>query len=437
MSDPTPRYRPGRNAIIGLMLVLLIGLALLVWQNRAFEVDAIEVKTQALQRSLQFSGRVQTPARVEIGSTLTGRVQRIRVREGDAIVAGAPLLELESAELAAALNQALASLRQAQTRVTSQEVVGRASTEATLLQAQATLSAAERELQRTRELLDAKFLSRARLDEVQKSVDIARAQRDAARAQVLGNRRDGPEAANLQAQQQAAQAAVAAARARLEQTTLRAPAAGRVIVRMVEPGQIVQPGRALLTLAIDGPTELLAQVDERFLNQLQVGQRARVLADAYPLQPFDARLARLATAVDAQRGAVEVRFAVVGEVPDFLREDMTLSIETITGERAAALVLPLRAVRPVAGDVNRAVLLVVEGERARERTVTLGLRTLDQAEVTAGLTNGEVVLLDPTIEAGTRVRTRLIDAARLSREVAAGQSNGASGLTDAMGGGAR
>ena len=41
--------------------------------------------------------------------------------------------------------------------------------------------------------------------------------------------------------------------------------------REVEPGQIVQPGRALLTLALHSPLELVAQVDERFLEELQPG----------------------------------------------------------------------------------------------------------------------------------------------------------------------
>lgn len=435
MPDPAPRFRLARTTLIWLLLAIMLAAAVIVWRTRAVEVDAIEVKTQPLRRSLQFSARVETPARVEIGSTVTGRVARVRVREGDAVAAGAPLIELESAELAATLNQAVANLRQAQARLASQEVVGRAGADAGLLQAEATLAAAEREMVRTRELLAANFISRARLDEVQRSVDVARAQRDAARAQVQGNRSGGPESASLLSQQQAAQAAVEAARARLAQTTLRAPAGGTIIERTVEPGQIVQAGRALLTLAIVGPTELVALVDERFLGQLQVGQRAQVLADAYPLQPFDARLARLAPAVDAQRGAVEVIFTIEGAVPAFLREDMTLSVETITGERPGALVLPLRALRVDPSDPQRATVLALEGERARAKTITLGLRTLDQVEVTAGLASGAVVLLDPNLSPDARVRARLLDAAQVSRDAATGKNSGAADLTNAMSGG--
>jgi len=178
-----------------------------------------------------------------------------------------------------------------------------------------------------------------------------------------------------------------------------------VIARQVEPGQIVQPGRALLTLAVTGPTELIAQVDERFLGQLRVGQTARVLADAYPQQAFDALLARVAPAVDAARGAVEVVFVPVGTPQEFLREDMTLSVEAVTGQRTQALVLPLSALRPGPAEAEARVLVWLDG-RATERRVTLGLRTLDQAEVTAGLAAGDTLLLNPQIAPGTRVTLR-------------------------------
>ncbi len=420
------------------LVAAVLGGSLWLWRSQAPLADALQLQPQLLKRSLQFSARVQTPARVDIGSTLTGRVERVLVREGDVVQAGAPLVLLESAELRAALSQAEAALRQAQARSISQQVVAKPSADAALLQAEASLQVAERELARTRELLAAGFISPVRLDEAQNRVDTARAQRDAARAQSQANRRDGPETANAEAQQQAARAAVESARARAAQATLRAPAAGRVIVRAVEPGQIVQAGRALLTLSIDGPTELLAQVDERFLGQLKVNQRARVLADAYPQQPFDARLVRLAPAVDAQRGAVEVRFAIDGAAPGFLREDMTLSIETITGERSAALVLPLRAVRSVAstGGEERATVLLLDGGRAVERKVKLGLRTLDQVEVTAGLAAGDTVLLDAELTPGKRVKPRPVDAAQALRATATGTSReGGGAMGSAMGAG--
>lgn len=433
-----PAERPNRRKLwlIGLLLLLLVGAVLYVARGRPVPVDAVEVQPRPLQRSLQVSGRVQSRTRVDAGSTLTGRVEQVLVREGDRVAADAALLRLESDELKAVLAQAEAGWRQAVARSASQQAVARLGSDAALLQAEAQLAAAEREMTRTQALHAADFVSVARLDDARRALDIARAQRDAARAQSLANQTTGPEADAVQAQQAAARAALDAARARLAQATLRAPAAGRVIAREVEPGQIVQPGRVLLTLAIDGPTELVALVDERFVGQLQTGQRAWVLADAYLDQPFDARLLRQAPAVDAQRGAVEVVFGVDGAAPAFLREDMTLSIEIVTGERASALVLPRRALRMArTSDAAAAVLVAVDG-RAERRDVKLGLGTLDQVEVVEGLSAGDLVLLDPALAPGDAVRPRVLPAADVLRRRAAGPGE-PSALGTAMGGGAR
>lgn len=402
---PPPARRGRRLAVALIALALVAGAGVLVWRARPVAVDALVLQAQPLQRTLQFSARVQTPARVDVGSTLTGRVLQVRVREGESVVAGAVLVQLEDAELVAALRQAEATLAQAQARSSSLRAVARPGADAALQQAEATRATAERELARSRGLVEQGFLSPARLDEAQRGLAVATAQRDAARAQAEAYRADGPEPASVEAQRRAAEAAVWAARARLEQATLRAPAAARVLARLVEPGQIVQPGRALLTLAVAGPTELVAQVDERFLGQLRAGQPARVLADAYPQQPFDAVLARVAPAVDAARGAVEVVFTPSGPAPAFLREDMTLSVEAITGQRAQAIVLPLGALRPGATDTEAQVLVAVDG-RATERRVALGLRTLDQVEVTSGLAAGDTLLLNPALAPGTRVSPR-------------------------------
>lgn len=408
-------------------LVLLGVIAAWLW-SRAQPVAVYTVASQPLVRTLQFTGRVKTPARVDVGVTLTGRVQQVRVREGDLVAQGDALIELEDDEWRAAWQQAQASWQQAQARLGSVQALALPSAEASLAQAEATVLQSERELARTRELVAQQFYSQARLDEAQRSVAVARAQREAARVQVQANRPQGAERAGSQAQLAAAKAAVEVARAKLDQATVRAPGPGRVLVRSVEPGQIVQAGKSLLTLSVDGPTELVAQVDERYLGQLQVGQRAAVLADAYPAQPFEAVVDRLAPAVNAQSGAVEVTLRVQGERPAFLREDMTLSIEVVTAREAAVLALPLQAVRdaadsaqPRAPDGRATVLVLAEG-RAQLREVTLGLRTLDQVAVRNGLRVGEQVLLDPSVAPGTRVRAQSVaeSAASASGAGAAG-----------------
>ncbi len=380
-----------RWIVLAVVLVLaVVGLSALAL--RAPKAQVLVVQPAELVRTLQFSARVATLSRVDVGSTVTGRVAQVTVREGAQVQRGEVLVRLETDELQAALAQAVASERQAD----------------------ATLQAARATLQRAEQLVKQNFYSAAQLDEARRALDVAVAQQGAARA------------------------AVTAARARLEQARIEAPAEARVLARMVEPGQIVQPGKALLTLALAGPTQLVAQVDERFLDQLQVGQNASVVADAFAQQRFAARVLSIAPLVDAQRGAIEVKFALLQEAPAFLREDMTLSVEVETGRRAAALTLPLGTLRQSTGD-SASVLVVASDGTLQARTLRLGLRTLAAVEVREGLQAGDAVLMDSAVfKAGQRISAVPVawqpgqtGASTLRRNDAGGSAGSA--LSNAMG----
>ncbi|MBC7467984.1 MAG: efflux RND transporter periplasmic adaptor subunit [Ramlibacter sp.] len=374
---------------------------------RAPEVDTFTVQPAPLVRTLQFSARVATLSRVNVGATLTGRVARVAVDEGAQVRRGDVLVQLETAELQAAVAQARAAERQAEARLTGLRSTGRTSANAGLLQAQATVHAAEADLARTQQLVTQGFLSEARLDDARRAMEVARAQQAGAQAQASANDDNGTDVAQAQAQLAQVRAATAAAQQRLGQAAVLAPTDARVLTRSVEPGQIVQPGASLMSLALAGPMQLVAQVDERFLDQLQAGQQAMVVADAFAGQPFAAKVLSIAPAVDAQRGAIEVKLALAGAAPAFLREDMTLSVEVETGQRERALVLPLRALRDNAS-ANAGSVLTAQDGRAHARQVRLGLRTLDAVEVLDGLRPGETVLLGGKLQDGSRVRTKAV-----------------------------
>ena len=394
----------GRRALVA--GVLALALALAVWlAMRPVAAEAIQVRQAPLVRSLQFSARVESLARVEAGSTVTARVAQVAVDEGERVRAGQVLVQLEADEARAALAQARAAEQQARARLAGLRGTGRQAAQAALAQADAGVRAARAQFERVDPLVAQGFYSPAQRDEARRALDVALAQQAAAQAQRQAQGDAGADTAQAQAQIDAAQAATQAALARLAQTVLRAPADARVILRSVEPGQIVQPGKALVTLALDGPVQLVAQVDERFLQQLQPGQPAAVLADAFAGQPFAARVQSIAPGVDAQRGAIEVRLALEQAPPDFLREDMTLSVEVETGRRERALALPLSVLRtPIDGD--RAQVLVVQEGRATLRSVRVGLRTLDAFEVQEGLSADDLVLRATAVQPGQRVRLR-------------------------------
>lgn len=425
--------RPIRWSLAALLIAMLVG-AGLWWVKRPMSVDVVAVAYAPLLRTLQFSARVEALARVEIGSTLTARVERVLVAEGAQVKKDVVLVELETRELHAALAQAQASRNQAQARLAGLRSTGRGTAQAGVAQAQAAVDAAQAELTRARQLVAQGFLSPSRLDEAQRADGVAAAQLAGARAQAQAMGEAGTEIAQAQAQLTLAQSSIAAAQARLAQTQLRAPGDAQVLLRSVEPGQIVQPGRALLALALDGPTLLSAQVDERFLDQLALGQVATGVADAYPGRGFAARVLSISPSVDPQRGAIEVKFALVDAAPEFLRQDMTLSIEVETGRRARSLAVPVAALIRGANDAS-ATLQVVQDGRVEQRAVRLGLRTLGAAEVLSGLAEGDAVLLRPTAPIGQRVRPRLVEV-DLQAGTGGGGSrgeNGAAQLTNMMG----
>ena len=412
-------------------------LALLAWMMlRPPAASTVQVQTQPLVRTLQFSGRVTTLSRVDIGSTVTGRVATVAVREGDTVKADQLLLTLDDDEWRAALAQAEAGARQAAARLAGLRGSSRDAASASVAQAEAQLQAADAERRRTSELVAQGFLGQARLDEADRASTVARAQRDAARAQRQGLDSSGSDIRQAQAQQALSEAAVDAARVRLAQAQIRAPAAARVLDREVEPGQIVQPGRALLTLALHSPLELVAQVDERFLEELQPGQTAAVLADAFPQQRFSATLASIAPRVDAQRGSIELRFTLP-QVPEFLREDMTLSLEVTTAQRDRARVLPLAVLRNSAataqpGQASRDEVWLAQNGVVRAQPVRLGLRSLSAVEVIDGVTDGDQVLLGASPPPGRRVRPQAVDPATLPRPRSATGDDAAT-LGNAMG----
>jgi HlyD family secretion protein len=422
---------PRRSIIALTALAVFITGVVAWWVNRSPTVSAMSMSLAPLVRTLQFSARVVTSSRVDVGSTLTGRVQQVTIEEGAQVKKGDVLVRLENDELSAAVEQAKANERQAIARLSGLRSTGRSSTQAGLSQADSVLVAAQAELQRTQALVSKGFISQARLDETLRAVAVAQAQQTSARAQITANAEQGTDIHQAQAQLALASAAIAAAKARLAQAVLTAPADAKVLARTVEPGQIVQPGRTLLSLALASRLQLLAQVDERYLDQLRVGQTASVVADAFPNQRFAARLQTIAPLVDAQRGAVEVKLSLPPEPPDFLREDMTLSVEVETARRESALVVPIGALR--SDDTSSIAVVWIEvGGQVEERKVHLGIRSLNTIEVLEGLVIGDKVLIGASPSPGARVHLKAVTTE--ARPIGKSASDGiGSALTNAMG----
>jgi HlyD family secretion protein len=361
------------------------------WQGPA--LSAYRLESRPLVQTVVATGRVVTTSRVQAGSEVTGIVVERRVKEGDRVAAGSVLAVLRADDLTAKLREAEGALQ-------SLLHSARPQAEAALRQAEAQLQQASRERQRRADLLSRQLVSKEQAEQAEQAELVARAAAERARAAALAL---GPgRSEEIQARER-----VAAARAAVAKTEIRAAKAGTVLTRNAEPGDLVQPGRVLFDLALDGPTEILLPVDEKNLSVLQLQQTAICIADAFPARPFTARLTFIAPAVDAQRGTADLRLTV-DPVPDFLRQDMTVSVNLRTGERTAALVVPNDALVDV--DDDRAALRVVRSGRVQRVPVRLGLRGLVLTEILSGASAGDTVLAGAatiTLADGARARAQL------------------------------
>ena len=404
-------WRETARRFRGAALTILVALAVAAWLGPRLvlgpEVPVATVVQRDFVQSVVASGHVETPHRVTIGTQVVGNVQRVPVSEGQSVVAGQVLLELERSELQAAAAQADMAVAQAQARLRQLREVQAPVAEQALRQAELNRDNARAQLRRNVDLFGQGFIGQAALDDAQKALDLSEAQWRSAQSQLATARPSGSDYAVAEAALAQAGASAAAARSRLAYTTIVAPVSGTLIDREVEPGDVVQPGKALMVLSPAGATQLVVAIDEKNLQLLALGEPAEASADAYPAQRFAATLAYINPGIDAQRGSVEVKLDVP-RPPAYLRQDMTVSVEIRVATRPHAVLVPSDAVYDA--DAARPWVLKVEGGRARRQPIRLGLHSGGMGEVLDGLKAGDLVVSTNVADVGEGSRLRPVVA---------------------------
>jgi HlyD family secretion protein len=389
--------------VSGLAVIVVLALAYMAFRYFDGTSVPVEVVRRAdLVETVVASGHVESPNRVDIASQITGTVTSVAVREGEIVREGQPLIFLSADELTGAAAQAQGAVGAAQARIRQVNELSLPQALETVNSAESSLLGTQQVYDRASALLDRGFVTRAYFDDVKKNRDIARAQVEAAKAQVLSASDGGSDFASAQATLAQAQAGVAAAISRLDYTTISAPRAGILIARKVEQGAVVVPGASLMVLAPQGSTQIVLQIDERNLGKIAVGQAALVSADAYPTQRFAAIVTFINPAVDIARASATVKLSVTNP-PAYLREDMTVSVDIEIARRAAILTLPNDAVHDALS--SKPWVMTIENGRTVRRNVKLGLRGNTQIEIISGIQAGAVTIPVATqIKIGARVK---------------------------------
>ncbi|MEZ5963191.1 MAG: efflux RND transporter periplasmic adaptor subunit [Planctomycetota bacterium] len=386
------------------ILVAAAGLGLLgrLWWRHAHP-DPVAVVVHTVERgpveavvANTRAGTVEARRRSKLAPQTGGQVQRLLVREGERVAAGAVLLELWNDDLRAQI--ALAE---------SQAVRAKALAE----QAAQLAEVAERESQRALELRAANIAS----DEV---TDRAVADAKAKHAEL----------AAAQAAVKVAEDSIATATAALERTILRAPFAGIVAEVNAELGEYVTPSPpGIPTLPaidlIDTERMLVkAPIDEVDSAAVAVGQTARITLDAFPGRVFAGEVTRRAPYVldrekEARTVDVEVEFADTKEIAGVL-PGATADVQIVLRRVDDCVRVPTEALLP-----GQSVFVVGADGVLEERSLELGTRNWQVSEVTAGLAAGDRVVLSidrPGLAVGARVRAQpaqrgVTDAATGSR----------------------
>ncbi len=253
-------------------------------------------------RHISAEGKLEARpgAEMNIGSELTARIERYLVNEGDHVAQGQAIAVLDSKELAARLRQAEAELAVVKAR-RAEVAAGARDHEIKQAQAvwqrtQSEQTQAEKEFNRTSQLLKDKFVSQATLDNSESAYKVAIARTTEAEEQ-LQLLRAGPRRETLalhEAQVSQAEANVRYVRSLLDKTRVLSPISGILIERYLDVGEVVIPEKPIAVIADTNQLRINAEVDETDAGRLRLGDSVEIRAYAYPGKVYQGRVEEIA-----------------------------------------------------------------------------------------------------------------------------------------------
>ncbi|MCA9641753.1 MAG: efflux RND transporter periplasmic adaptor subunit [Polyangiaceae bacterium] len=378
-----------RRLALGLFLLVVAGAAFwLLWPKKPPALSVAE--RREIVQTIVSSGQVMPPSEIHIDALVTAPIISVEAREGDHVKAGQLLVVLDDADLRAQLKQAEALLAQARVGHASVRQVSFPEATESAIQAEANLRNARTEERRKKALLDAGVITKEAYEEASRALTVFESQAKAATLQVKAVKPGGNQRLSAQAQVALAQAQVAVAKANLRRAEVRSPTDAIIVERLVESGESVRPGSRLVVLSSEGRTRVSIEPDERNLATLELGQSALLSAEAFPDKHFLGVVAYIAPAVNAQRGTVEVRLDVP-DPPEYLRPNMTVSVEVTVAHKRDALVVPLSVVQGL--EAGQPWVTIWTGNRGSRQDVSLGLRGDTHVEVLTGISVGQEILV--------------------------------------------
>lgn len=292
--------------------------------------------------------------------------------------------DLQQAELTFQQNQQLAASGAISQRELTTSRAAYESARARLTQQQQALN-----LQQTGSRPEDIAQARAQVEQLKQAVSLQQA----------GNRPEDIDQARAQLMN--AQGALQSVQTQINDTIIRAPFAGIVTRKFADPGAFVTPttsGSAVTSatsssiLAIASTNEIQAKVSETNIPKIKVGQTATIEADAFPNQPFQAKVAQVATQSTVDQNVTNFTVKLAVEDPkQQLQAGMNVNVKFNVGKLDNALVVPTVAI--VRQERGTGVFVAGRGERPRFKPITTGASVADKTVVVSGLDAGDNVLI--------------------------------------------
>jgi membrane fusion protein (multidrug efflux system) len=297
----------------------------------AAKVVTQRIELRPLVDEIEALGTARANESVEIRPRISSLVTRILFEEGQFVDEGDLLVELENSEIVAGLALAEASLSESRSLYN-----------------------------RSKELESTRAISASSLEA-------------------------------LHAQVKVDEANVAAARAKLNHTQVRAPFSGRLGLRRVSPGSFVNTDTVITTLDDVSVIKLDFSVPETFVNVVRQGMTIIAHSLVFPGREFNGKVASIDTRLDPVSRAVEVR-AVIPNDDGLLKPGMFMTVD-LQRDRGDVLMAPEQAIVP---EGSRQYVFVVNEGIAQKRQVRLGRRIPGYVVVSEGLSDGESVVTEGT-----------------------------------------
>lgn len=292
------------KTLIGTILFVVI-LILAILSNRLVNNEGLP------EGFASGNGRIEA-TEYDIASKLPGRVAEIHVQEGEQVSIDQVIAKLDTRELDARIKQAQAGIEQAkQALAFAQAVVAQRKSEQAL---------AQKNLQRSKTLYETRSISLAQLQQSETAELSAKAGVAAAQAQVVMQ----------EAAINAAAAQLETVQSNLHDSVLRSPINGRVLYRLVEPGEVIGSGGRVATVLDLNDVFMNVYLPTRAVGKVAMAAEARIILDALPENPIPASVSFIAPRAQFTPREVETReerekmmFRVKVKVhPDFLNRDI-------------------------------------------------------------------------------------------------------------------